>query len=200
MEEMLSKAQSGNTKAFEEIIKTYEKYIYVIAYNIMHDKEDAMDISQEVAIKIYRNLKSCKSESSLKAWIGRITHNACMDALRKRKGKTTQSLNQIQDDQGDRLEAQMESKAKGPEELMIEKEEQNQIRDILKRLSPNLQSLIILRDVEGHSYEEISQILSLPEGTVKSRLFRARAKFKELLMMEQIHIGIRHIDSNKENH
>ena len=192
MQDVLTKAQNGDIKAFEEIITSYEKYIYVIAYNIMGNKEDAMDASQEVAIKIYRNLKSCKGENFLKPWIGRITHNACMDALRKRKGKETFSLDEMQSEEDGKPSMQFKDVAPGPEALLLQKELSVQIRGALQKLPTNLQALIVLRDIQDHSYEEIVQILDLPEGTVKSRLFRARAKLKELLIAEQIGVSIRH--------
>ena len=170
---------------FEDVIIKYDKLIYNLARRLMGNTEDAQDVSQEVAIKIYKNLAKCKGEEFLQAWISRITHNACMDALRKRKGKHTDSLDEMTEfDEGEAAK-QIPDEDAGPEELLLQKEVSEQIEDALARISVTYRSLIILRDVLGHSYEEVAEISGLALGTVKSRIFRGRAKLKEILL-EQI--------------
>ncbi|MCL2854690.1 MAG: sigma-70 family RNA polymerase sigma factor [Defluviitaleaceae bacterium] len=174
---VLEKAQKGNMAAFEEILTAYEKFIYNFARRLMGNTEDAEDITQEVAIKIYRNLHNCRGEGLLRAWIARITHNACMDALRRKKGKYQDSLEMAEELSGLELVDDTES----PEETLVRKELGQYLEGALMQLPPSYRALITLRDMDGYSYEEVAEILSLPIGTVKSRLFRGRAKLKSIL-------------------
>ena len=171
--------------SFEEVILKYEKLIYNLARRLMGDVEDAKDITQEVAIKIYKNLASCKGEEFLKAWISKITHNACMDALRRRKGKHFQSLDEIMEFDGGQLEASISQEGESPEGLLLRKELGGQIEAALAALPHAYREVVILRDVLGHTYEEMAEILNLPEGTIKSRLFRGRNQLKTILLREQ---------------
>ncbi|MCL2619448.1 MAG: sigma-70 family RNA polymerase sigma factor [Defluviitaleaceae bacterium] len=173
---LLEKAQSGNMAAFEEILIKYEKLIYNLARRTMGNNEDAEDITQEVALKIYRNLKSCRGEELLKAWIARITHNTCMDMLRRNKGKHTDSLEVMEE-----IGAELVEQSEGPEDLLVRKELGQHLEVTLAKLPPQYRALIALRDIHGYSYEEVAEILQLPVGTVKSRLFRGRAKLKTIL-------------------
>ena len=179
---LLAKAQGGDMAAFEALLLKYEKLIYNLARRFMGNNEDAEDVTQEVAVKIYRNIKSCKGEEFLSAWISRITHNSCMDALRKRKGKNNESLDEIVDFGDGKMEKQFEDSAEGPEDALIRKELSEQIEGALMQLPVLYRSLVVLRDVLGHSYDEIAEIMGLPVGTVKSRLFRGRAKLKSVLL------------------
>ena len=166
---------------FEEVIRKYDKLIYNLAKKLMGNAADAEDVSQEVAIKIYRNLDKCKGEDYLPAWISRITHNACIDALRKKKGKYTDSLDEMLDFDDGEMAKQLPDAQPSPEELLLQKEVSEQIEEALQKLSPAYRSLIVLRDVQGHSYEEVAEIMALPLGTVKSKIFRGRAKLRQIL-------------------
>lgn len=174
---LLEKAQNGDIAAFEKILIKYEKLIYNLARRIMGKNEDAEDITQEVAIKIYGNLKFCRGEEFLKAWIGKITHNACMDMLRRNKDKYTESL-EVMAEIGEELVEQ----SQGPEDLLIRKELGKYLEAALEQLPAQYRSLIALRDIHGYTYEEVAEILQLPIGTVKSRLFRGRLKLKTILL------------------
>jgi len=171
---------------FENVFLQYQKMIYNLAWRIMGNKEDAEDITQEVAMKIYRNLHKCKGEGFLSAWIGKITHNTCMDVLRRKKGKYTTSLDDVVELGDGEVQVQMQDNEASPEELLLQKEISGQIESALQKLPPEFRSLVVLRDVNGYSYEEIAEILDLPKGTVKSRIFRGRIKLKDILLREQI--------------
>ncbi|MCL2575201.1 MAG: sigma-70 family RNA polymerase sigma factor [Defluviitaleaceae bacterium] len=170
---------------FEDVFAKYQKLIYNLSRRIMGNDEDAQDITQEVAIKVYRNLHKCKGEDFVAAWISKITHNTCMDALRKRKGKFTSSLDDTVGFDDGEVQVQIEDEAIGPEALLLQKELNAQIETALLKLSTEYRTIVILRDVNGYSYEEIAEITGLPEGTVKSRLFRGRSKLKNILLREQ---------------
>ncbi|MCL2350793.1 MAG: sigma-70 family RNA polymerase sigma factor [Defluviitaleaceae bacterium] len=171
---------------FEQIIIKYQKLIYNTARRLMGNNEDAEDAAQEVAIKIYKNLASCRGEEFLPGWISKITHNTCMDVLRRRKGKHHDSLDDIVEfgDGSGGVQKQLADDEKGPEDLLLQKEVNEQIEGALLKLSMQFRPLVILRDIQGHSYEEISDILNMPVGTVKSRLFRGRSKLKSILLKE----------------
>jgi len=177
---------------FDNVFLQYQKMIYNLAWRLMGNKEDAEDITQETAMKVYRNLHKCKGEEFLAAWIAKITHNTCMDALRRKKGKFTSSLDDVMGFDDGEAQVQIEdSTTAGPEALLLQKELSEQIEAALQKLSPEFRSLVVLRDINGHSYEEISEILDLPEGTVKSRIFRGRAKLKNILLREQSQAHLR---------
>jgi RNA polymerase sigma-70 factor (ECF subfamily) len=117
----------------------------------------------------------------LAAWVSKITHNACIDALRRRRGGML-SLDEILDIGDGEVAIQVPDPDAGPEEILLQEEVAGQIEGALEQLSLSYRLPIILRDIHGRSYDEMAEILDLPAGTVKSRLFRGRAKLKSLLL------------------
>ena len=138
--------------------------VYHIAYRMMQNEEDAKDISQEIFIKVYRNLSKFDENAVFSTWLYRIAVNTCIDALRKKKGK-----NNIQE----------QTEQMTPEEYYLQKEEQMQIMQAIESLSPEHKAMILMRDMEDMTYGEIAECLSLSLGTVKSRIARAREQFKK---------------------
>ena len=185
--DLLTKAAGGDMAAFETLILQYEKLIYNIAWRIMGNAEDAKDIAQEAIIKIYRNLASCKSLDLFKAWAAKITHNACMDELRRRKGKAAESFDAMIELGDAAVERQVADAADGPEAELLRKEMKGMIDEGLARLSDEHRALVVLRDVQGLSYEEIAEIANLPLGTVKSRISRGRSNLKQILLKMMEH-------------
>jgi len=171
-------AIDGDINAFEKLIIQYEKLIFNVCYRIMGNAEDAKDISQEAIIKIYKNMNKCNDASTFKAWACKIANNACLDELRKRKGKFTQSI----DAGDDEIEPQIKSEILTPEEEFIRKETITEVSFAIQKLSDLYRVLLVLRDIQGLSYEEISQTLDMPIGTVKSRIFRARNNLKDIIL------------------
>jgi len=181
-ENLLIKAANGDTKAFEAIIIQYEKLIYNISYRIMGNAEDAKDISQEAIIKIYKNIKNCENIEHMRAWVSKITHNCCMDELRRRKRKITDSLDAAIDSDDGEYARQITDPSGDPEEELLRKEINKHIQDGLDMLSGDRRALIVLRDIQGLSYEEISEITQTPLGTVKSRISRGRETLKRIII------------------
>jgi RNA polymerase sigma-70 factor (ECF subfamily) len=145
------------------------------------NKFDAQDISQEVLIKVYRNLDKCKSYPAFKSWIFRIINNTCIDELRKRKGKITYSLDApLETDEG-LLETQILKDENTPETSLLKKEDSEELKCAISNLSPDYKMIIVLRDINGLSYDEIAGILKINPGTVKSRISRARNSLKQEL-------------------
>ena len=169
----------GDADAFEALVKACEKQVYHIALNMTGSEEDAFDISQDVFLKAYRSLRSFRQESSFQTWVCRLAANRCIDFLRKqkRRGKTV-SLDEP-DDLGRLPELPDERYA--PEQVVERRERTRLLRAAMQKLPEDQRIILILREVEGFSYQEISEALELEPGTVKSRIARARAHLAELL-------------------
>lgn len=180
--ELIKKSQNGNVESFEELISNYQKKVFNIAFGMMHNQDDAYDISQEVFIRVFKSIKKFKGQSSFSTWLYRITTNACLDELRKRKNnKNIISIDQeIQLEEGE-VFRQIEDNGPTPE-LIVERNELKEIvRDAISQLSNEHKEVIILRDIHGFSYDDIAEIIKCPQGTVKSRINRARSMLKDIL-------------------
>ena len=188
--ELIAKAKQGDMQAFEELILKHEKIVYNVALRMMNHSEDAKDISQEVFLKAYRNIKNFDERSMFSTWLYRITTNTCIDEMRKRKGKQNYSLEEELENEDGSMQRQIADEGDTPEESLMRGEEKGEILQALDTLSEEHRVAIILRDVKGLSYEEISEIIELPMGTVKSRISRARNQLKnEILKIRERNDG-----------
>jgi RNA polymerase sigma-70 factor (ECF subfamily) len=177
----LKKAKSGDIEAFEILVEGHQKRIYNIALKMLGNKDDAMELSQEALIKIYKSIKKFKEESSLSTWIYRITTNVCLDYLRKMKNKKTYSIDETLDlDEGE-VNIQIVDNSNRPDKIFEQKETREMIKKSINQLSVDQRMVVILKDIEGYSYEEISNYLKVPVGTVKSRINRARILLKNIV-------------------
>ena len=168
----LKKAQQGDLAAVEKLLKKYERYVFNTALGFFKDGFLAADAAQEAMIKIYRSLGSFRFESSFRSWIFRITVNACKDMLRKQKDEITL------DDSAERI---ISDESGSPERALDAKETKQTIIDAIRSLDDEHRNVIILRELNGQTYEEIARTLDISVGTVKSRIFRARTRLKEIL-------------------
>lgn len=179
---LIKKAKAGDLDAYEQIIKTYEKKVFNLVYRIMKSQEEIEDIAQEVFIKIYKNLKNFKEESSLYTWIYKITVNVCID-VRKKKRKVISIDEKI--DLGDsETTIQIEDKEKPLEEQVEVLDMRRRLNQCINQLPESHRIIIILRDIKGLSYQEIAEILDINIGTVKSKINRARVALKELVIKD----------------
>jgi RNA polymerase sigma-70 factor (ECF subfamily) len=177
--ELISLSQKGDIDAFEELVARYERKVYTIAYRYMGNPEDASDLAQETFLKVFKSIDKFRGESSFSTWIYRITANICKDELRKIKRKPQTSLDQeIWLDEGSVIRQVVDEKPT-PDEAFEQKELWNYLQDLIANLSPEYRMVIVLRDINGYSYEEIAQITETSLGTVKSRLNRARKALSE---------------------
>lgn len=182
---LVNKAKNGNIAAFEELITVHEVKIYNIAYRMFHNEEDAKDLSQEIFIKVFENIGKFKGNSSFSTWLYRIATNTCIDELRRRKGKETYSIDaEVETDEGN-MKREYSDLKPNPEEMAINKEVSIQIQNAMDHLSEEHKTAIILRDLQGLEYNEISEILECSLGTVKSRISRARRQLIELLVKQE---------------
>lgn len=181
MPDLIQRLQKGDREAFNELVTQYEKQIINIAYGMLSDREDALDAAQEVFIKVYKNISSFKGQSSLTTWIYRITANVCNDILRKRqRSAKTISLYPSDDDEENR-QSEIADNAPTPEVALEQSEAQKAVREGIASLSDDFRAVLTVCDIDGRSYDEASQILGLPTGTIKSRLNRARNALRKKL-------------------
>ena len=171
---------AGEPAAFEALVRDNEKAVYRLCYRMLGDEQDALDASQEAFFKAYRGLGSFRRESRFSVWLYRLASNACLDMLRKRPDAPPASLT---DEEGGALD--LPDSAPSPQEAAEAQEQREAVRRALLKLSPDFRQAVVLRDVNGLSYEEIAGISGVEPGTVKSRIFRARRKLAELLAADR---------------
>ncbi|NLU10097.1 MAG: sigma-70 family RNA polymerase sigma factor [Tepidanaerobacter acetatoxydans] len=175
--DLVRRAKRGDISAFEDLISGYEKKVYNTAYRFFNNAEDAMDVSQEIFIKVFTSLRRFREDSSFSTWLYRIAVNTCIDFLRKKREDVLPIKEEIVMD--DKIELGFHTEL--PEEFVEKQEAKQAIMKAISTLPEEQRICIILRDVQGFSYTEISDILSCSLGTVKSRLFRGRRALKENL-------------------
>ena len=172
---LILKCQSGDSCAFEELLGKYEKMIYSLTYRYFGNHEDACDVGQEAMIRIYRKISEFNGNSSFKTWLYRVVVNLCLDELRRRKHQST-SLEEIGEKGYEPVSGEL-----GPVENYENLEKATLIQEILGTLSEEHRTILILKEIEGLDYNEISSVLNCNIGTVKSRLNRARDSFRRKL-------------------
>ncbi len=171
---LVSRAQTGDFRAFEELVRRYRNDVFALAYHFLRNREEAWDTSQEVFIKAHRSLKRFRGDASFKTWLMRITSNQCKDYLKKRRLSTV-SYN-------DAIEAEhATSPVLGPSHAAEAQELGDAITKALDGLSFKHRTAFVLREFEGLSYEDMAQVMGCNVGTVMSRLHHARKKLQNSL-------------------
>lgn len=176
----LKKAAAGSAEAFEQLVLKYQTAVYNICLRMTGDPEDAADMTQESFLKAWRNLESFQGNSAFSTWLYRLASNTCLDHLRSVKRKPQLSL-VMEDEDGEAQALDVPDSAPSPEEQVIALDEQSRLNDALQALDEDQRQILILRAVNGLSYTEIAEALHLKEGTVKSRLARAREQLRKKL-------------------
>ena len=171
----------GDVNAFEDLVTEHEKGVYAIAQRMTGNAEDAADMAQETFIKAYNSLSSFRGDSKFSVWLYRIATNVCLDFLRSRSRKPTVSLS-VEDDDGEETQMDIADESQSPEQLLERGLTRDAVRRGLKSLSPEYRQILLLREIQGLSYEEIAEALALEVGTVKSRIFRARKRLCAFLL------------------
>ncbi|MDO5396986.1 MAG: sigma-70 family RNA polymerase sigma factor [bacterium] len=181
MSELVPLLKKGDREAFNELVREYEKQVINIAYGMLSDREDALDAAQEVFVRVYKSIGTFKGQSSLATWIYRITSNICNDMLRKRQ-RTARTISIYPSDEEEKSPlSELADDRPTPEEALELTERQRAVREGIASLNPDFRAVITLCDIEGLSYEAAAAALSIPHGTVKSRLNRARNALKKKL-------------------
>ena len=181
--ELVQTAVAGREASFEELVSRYQRPIAAYVYRMVGDYDSALDLTQEVFIKVYNSLSRYRSEFKFSTWIYKIAHNAAIDHLRRhavREHALTGSVD------GDRAEVAIESRRLTPEQESERRERCSEIESVVQLLQPSYRELIVLRHSHDLSYDEIAEVTGLPLGTVKNRLFRAREAMRDLLLQRGI--------------
>jgi RNA polymerase sigma-70 factor (ECF subfamily) len=178
---LVRRCKEGDRQAFRELVERYQRKTVAIALGMLHDREDALEVSQEAFAKVFTNIQQFKEEASFYTWLYRIVVNLAIDRQRQ---KNRQPL-LFEDDQGEGdssgISATPAVASADPYEQVKDKELGDRIRAAIAELTPAHKAVILLREVEGLSYEEISEILQCSRGTVMSRLHYARKRLQSLL-------------------
>lgn len=177
--ELVVTAAAGVEGSFEELVRRYQRPISAYVYRMVGDYESALDLTQEIFIKVYGSLSRYRPEFKFSTWIYKIAHNSAVDHLRRNSGRE-RSL--VTGAEGDQYDMPLESDNLSPEEESEREERRVEIEGIVKSLPPAYRELIVLRHSQDLTYEEIVEVTGLPLGTVKNRLFRARELMRQILV------------------
>lgn len=177
--ELVNSAILGREDSFEELVRRYQRPITGYVFRMLGNYESAMDVSQEVFIKVFNSLTKYSSEYKFSTWVYRIAHNAAIDHMR-RNSQFSQSLETENADGTYQL--QLESSAPSPEKERERSEWRVEINSVVKCLPAAYRELIVLRHSQDLSYDEIAEVTDLPLGTVKNRLFRAREMMRDMFI------------------
>lgn len=178
---IVRKVLQGDVNAFEKLVTEYERAVYAIAQRMTGNAEDAADMTQETFIKAYNSLSSFRGDSKFSVWLYRIANNVCLDFLRSRSRRPTVSLS-TEDDDGEETQLDIADESQSPELLLESALTRDAVRRGLDSLPPDYKQILLLREIQGLSYEEIAAALGIESGTVKSRIFRARKRLCTFLI------------------
>jgi RNA polymerase sigma-70 factor, ECF subfamily len=174
--ELVAIAVEGFDGSFEELVRRYQRPISAYVYRMVGNYESALDLTQEIFIKVYNSLSRYRAEFKFSTWIYKIAHNAAVDHLRR---TATREQPLVVGPEGDSFDLPLESARPSPEQESERKERRGEIEAVVRALPANYRELIILRHSQDLSYEEIVEVTGLPLGTVKNRLFRAREMMRQ---------------------
>jgi len=182
--ELVSLCKNGDIAAFEALVKKYQKKVFNIAFRMIGNYDDACEVAQDTFVSAYRSIKQFKGMSKFSTWLHTIAVNLSKNRRRQLGTKHYHEQFSMDDplvtEEG-RINVETASGDPSPQERLEGEEAQQKIQDCINRLDDEFREVLILRDIQGFSYEEISSMLNIAEGTVKSRLFRAREEIKQLL-------------------
>ena len=177
---LLRRARNGDAGAFEALLTPLEGRIWRICWHYMGNREDASDCGQETMIRIWRSLDSYRGDCALESWVYRIAANCCMDYLRKKKRDKSVSMEPMQEQGFDPADP-----SPGTEEQVVAADEQKRLREAITMLPEDQREALIMTQLEKVPYEEAARLLGVSEGTIKSRVNRAKARLKEILSGER---------------
>jgi RNA polymerase sigma-70 factor, ECF subfamily len=182
---LVKRVRGGDQRAFKLLVERYQRKVYAVALGMLKNREDAMDVSQEAFVKVYKYLDHFKGDSSFYTWLYRITVNICIDVLRKRAGAGGEAVEYDESVPMDLSEANIGALGTrlgtNPQKSALRRELAEKIQEALATVPEKHRAILLLREVEGMSYEDLSRTLEIPKGTVMSRLFHARAKVQKIL-------------------
>jgi len=179
IDELLTIVKSGDHSAFEEIITRYRKLVIHIVYRMISNSADREDLFQDIFIKVYKNIKYFRAQSKFSTWIGKISYNTCLNHLKKNKAESIE-----EDILNKKVRSPFSNPDPLPDKLTIEKDITGHVHKEIERLNYIYRTVLTLFHLEEMSYKEISTIMNIPQGSVKSYLFRARKELKKRIMLK----------------
>ncbi len=182
--EVIENCKAGEEKAFSEIVLHRQKKVFNIAYRMLGNSEEAKDLAQEVFISVFESIKDLREEIKFDAWLTQITLNHCRNRwkyLKRRQYFNSDSLDDPVETEDGSVPRAIYDPSDNPETVFEKKMIRELIQRGLLKLKEDQRELVVLRDLLGYSYEEMGETLGLPEGTIKSKLHRARMDLKEVL-------------------
>jgi RNA polymerase sigma-70 factor, ECF subfamily len=174
--DLVATAVSGVEGSFEELVRRYQRPLAAYVYRMVGNYESALDLTQEIFIKVYNSLERYRAEFKFSTWIYKIAHNAAVDHLRR---TSTREQSLVVGTEGDQFDLPIASGRLSPEQESERRERRVEIETVVRALPANYRELIVLRHSQDLSYEEIVEVTGLPLGTVKNRLFRAREMMRQ---------------------
>ena len=171
---LVRRAQAGDQAAFREIVEHYQSKVFSIIHGIVRQRNDVEDIAQQVFTKVYFSIGNFDFRSSLITWIYKITVNECFDYLRKKKVRKLVYESDLSEDEARRVENSEPSVRQVPADVKLAR--RDYIFKLLSKVSEEERNLLMLKEVEGHSVEELAEMTGMNENTIKVKLFRARQK------------------------
>jgi RNA polymerase sigma-70 factor (ECF subfamily) len=184
-EKLVERCLQGDDAAWEQIVNSYTRRIYNLGYRYTNRRDEAEDLTQEILVRVYQNLKSFRADAgTFQNWILKVGRNLIIDHYRQ-----TRRFQQAAGTEELETMNLKDEKAPNPERAVERGEAARFLREGLQALSPELKEAIILRDIEGMAYLEIAELLGIPEGTVKSRINRGRLELAKLLSKRRAQLG-----------
>lgn len=177
---LIAKARHGDKQAFSELVQRYEKKIFSMALSLLQNQQDAEDITQEVFVRAYFSLKSYRSESKFFTWLYRIAYNMSID-FKRRSASRIRTIVPVTDESADSLNFITDQSVKPADELIEQQELSSSLKHAMLQISEEHRAVMILREVDGLSYDEIARITGSAKGTVMSRLHYARRHLQKVL-------------------
>jgi RNA polymerase sigma-70 factor (ECF subfamily) len=184
---LIARLKAGEMEAFDEVVEQFQSLVYALSYRVLNDAEDARDATQETFLKIYRHFPNFRGEASLKTWVCRVAINQARSSerwWRRRFRKETCSFDaplRLNEEEGPTLSDLLASNGISPEAAALSHERARQLERALNYLKKDFRIAVILRDLEGLSYEDIAYVTEANVGTVKSRIARGREMLREML-------------------
>jgi len=175
--QLIARAREGDERAFKKLLSKYERPVFSICLRMVHNRDEAADLSQDSFIKVFGMLERYNPAYAFSSWLFKITSNLCIDHLRKRRIATFPMDEPIEGDKGD-IQRQYIAPDLDPEQEMVQRERMSRLDEAIRGLPDHYRVMLILRHQEHLSYEEIADALEIPLGTVKARIHRAREMLK----------------------
>ena len=174
--DMIERASGGDAAAFNRLMEQHERRMYAVALRMCGNREDAQDCLQEAMLRVYRAIGGFKGQSSFSTWVYRITMNTCLDELRRKKNRQSASLDNLLE-----MGWSPTDDSNAPEKQAMRSELRRNLNRAIQELPEEMRAAVVLRDIQGFSYDEIARMLEINVGTIKSRISRGREKLREKL-------------------